>query len=212
MVRGMEAFCTVCGARRTPFAASILNLAGRPEQLGGLTARAFGWVALGVGLFIALTVGLVVQAIASMFVATTWLGWAVSIPIVLLSLALGVLGIVGGRKLTRAGGARLARAQLQTIRGIARHKKGVVEVGEVARALGIGHEEADAMLTQLAKNPDENVSIDIDDAGNILYLFGSADAIRWRIRAEEAGIGQAEREVLEAESEPEPTAPRRRTL
>jgi hypothetical protein len=191
----------VCGARRTPFAANIINLTGRPARVGGAAARVFGWTALLVGLFLALTVGLIVQALAAMVVATTWIGWAVGIPIALLSLIVGMLGILGGRRLGAAGKAKLELAQLDTIRGLARHQGGVVKPADLARALGVGEAEADGMLAQLAKHPDENVSVDVDDEGSILYLFDSAEAIRWRVRAEAAGIGPAEREALEAELE-----------
>ncbi|HMJ12454.1 MAG TPA: hypothetical protein VK524_13610, partial [Polyangiaceae bacterium] len=64
----MDAYCTVCNAPRTPFAASILNVAGKPARIGGIAARFFGWGALIVGLFLALTLGLIIQAVASLFV------------------------------------------------------------------------------------------------------------------------------------------------
>lgn len=201
MLRGVDAYCTVCNARRTPFAASVLNVAGKPARIGGYAARVFGWGAMVIGLFLALTVGLVVQALASMFVSTTWLGWAVGIPIALFSTALALIGILGGRKLQRAGAGTLRKAQLETIHGLARHQRGVVKAADAARALGVQPAEADAILAALAKEPQENVSIDLDDDGNVLYLFGSAEAIRWRIQAEQAGITDADRQALEQELE-----------
>lgn len=211
VLRGSEAFCTVCGAPRAPFAADILNLAGKPAQLGGYAARFFGWGAMGLGLFVALTLGLVVQAVASMFVAGSWLGLAVAVPIALVSLALGLLGIVGGRKLGRAGESRLLEVQRDTIRGLARHNRGIVKPRDAARALGIDEARADALLGALARVPEENVSLDVDDDG-VVYLFGSADAIRWRIRAEragltEVGLGDLERELERAAAQAGSAAP-----
>ncbi len=201
VLRGVEAFCTVCGAQRTPFASSILNLTGKPARIGGLTAQVFGWVVLVAGLFLALTIGLVVQALASLFFPTTWLGLAIGIPIALLSIGVALLGIVGGKKLGRAGELSLRKAQVETIHSLARHRRGVVKVSDAAHALGLDEARADAILVTLAKDPSENVSIDIGDDGSISYLFGSAEAIRWRIRAEQVDITDADREALERELE-----------
>jgi len=200
----VDAYCTVCNAPRTPFAASILNVAGKPARIGGIAARFFGWGALIVGLFLALTLGLIIQAVASLFVATTWIGYAVGIPIALLSVIVALFGIIGGRKLGRAGEGSLRKAQLETIHGLARHQRGVVKPREAARALGVSETQADTLLATLAREPNENVSIDLDEDGNVFYMFGSAQAIRWRIQAEQAGISDVEREALERElDEPE---------
>jgi len=204
----------VCNARRAPFGGDILNLAGTPERIGGHAARWFGWGAMSVGLFVAFTAGLVVQAVASMIAPGTWLGLAVALPIALLSVILGLAGILGGNRLGRAGETRLLDTQRNIVRALARHKKGVVKVADAARALGVDEARADAVLGTLAREPVENVSLDIDDDGNVMYLFGSAPAIRWRIQAERAGITDADREALEEElahaaTEAEPERPRR---
>jgi hypothetical protein len=154
---------------------------------------------MSVGLFVAFAVGLVVQAIASMITPGTWLGLAVGLPIALLSVVLGLTGIIGGNKLGRAGEARLVDKQRDIVRALARHQKGVVKPSDAARALGVDEPRADAVLGALAREPAENISLDIDDDGNVMYLFGSAQAIRWRIQAERAGITDADREALEAE-------------
>jgi hypothetical protein len=199
VLRGVDAYCTVCNAARTPFAANILNVAGKPARIGGIAARLFGWGALVIGLFLALTVGLIVQAVASLFVAGTWLGLAVGIPIAMLSVILALFGILGGRKLGRSGEGSLRKAQLETIHGLARHQRGIVKPADVARALGLDLAQADTLLATLAREPSENVAIDIEDDGSVSYLFGSAEAIRWRIQAERAGISDSDREALEQE-------------
>jgi hypothetical protein len=199
VVRSLDAFCTVCGARRTPFAADILNLAGKPARFGGYAARVLGWGALGVGSFLALTLGLVTQAIGSMLVPGSWLGLAVAIPIALLSVVLWLVGVLGGKKLHRTGEVQLQAAQRDAVHALARHQNGIVRTADAARALGIGEAQADVVLGALAREPAENVSLNLDDEGRLMYLFGSAEAIRWRIRAEQAGITAADREALERE-------------
>lgn len=201
VLRGVDAFCTVCGGRRTPWASKSLNLTGKPAQVGGLAARLFGWGAMVIGLFVALFLGLVVQALSVLIWPASWLGWAVGIPIALASLIAGLVGILGGRQLGKMGEASLKKAQLETLHGLASHRGGVVRPADAARALGVSEEVADAMLTELAKQPSENVGIDVDDDGQVTYLFGSSDAMRWRIQAERAGITDVERAELEAELE-----------
>jgi hypothetical protein len=209
VLRGLEAFCTVCGAHRTPFAAGIVNLAGKPARFGGHAARAFGWGALAVGLFLALALGLITQAIGSMLVPGSWLGLAVAVPIALLSIALGLFGVLGGKKLFRAGEIQLQAVQREAVHALAKHQNGVVKAEDAARALNVDVPSAEVILSALAKEPAENVSVDVDDEGRVIYLFGSAEAIRWRIRAEQAGITDADREALERELA---TAPSRRNL
>jgi hypothetical protein len=201
VLRGVDAFCTVCGGRRTPWASRSLNITGKPAKVGGFAARLFGWGAMIIGLFVALFLGLVVQAISVLVWPASWLGWAVAIPIALMSIVAGLVGIIGGRKLNQMGDASLKQVQLETIHGLASHRGGRVRAADAARALGVSEEMADVMLTELAKQPDENVGIDVDDDGNVTYLFGSSDAMRWRIQAERAGITDVERAELEAELE-----------
>jgi hypothetical protein len=77
----------------------------------------------------------------------------------------------------------------------------VVRVRDAARALNLDEARADAVLVALAKDPGENVSIDVDDRGEVPYLFGSGQAIRWRIRAEESNLTPEDRAALERELE-----------
>lgn len=199
MLRGLEAYCTVCGQRRPALDAlssTPLNFAGTPAKLGGVAAKVFGMGILVSGLFTALLLGLVLQALAPAF----WIGYAVAIPIALLSLVVGGGALFGGWRLGRQSRQQVAEAQLETIRGMARHHKGIVKASEVSAALRISEAEADAILTELAKKPEENVGIDIDEDGQLLYLFGSAAAIRWRIQAEQS-LDEGARRDLEAELE-----------
>jgi hypothetical protein len=56
-------------------------------------------------------------------------------------------------------------------------------------------------LTQLAREPERGVALDLDDDGRILYLFGGEElSPRWRIDAPAADReAEAEQEQAEAE-------------
>jgi hypothetical protein len=56
---------------------------------------------------------------------------------------------------------------------LANTRNGVVQAWEVAQALQVTPQEADAILTRLAKENPDHVSVDIDDHGNVLYRFPS---------------------------------------
>src|SRR5215831_9232001 len=77
VMRGLKAFCTVCGAPRTPLGSMPVNVAGQPSKVGGTIAFAFGWLVLVIGLHIAFLVGSVLQAIF----AGGIVGWIFGVPI-----------------------------------------------------------------------------------------------------------------------------------
>src|SRR3954468_24360457 len=51
--RGVNAFCTACGAPRSPLTSGSVNLAGQPSKVGGQITRVFGWIVLVVGTLLA---------------------------------------------------------------------------------------------------------------------------------------------------------------
>ncbi len=199
VLRGLEATCTACGGRRLPFTAKSLNLAGKGSRIGGAAARFFGWASILGGVSLAAFIGLLVQSL--------WpaglLGYAFAIPILLISLAIGITLLVGGSRLGRHGAQREKSTQLEAIRSMAAHNRGVLTARQVARTLSLPEEQADAMLTELAKRPDERVSLDVDDDGNLFYLFGldseQLSEARWRIANPELDAAV----VAEAEAEAE---------
>lgn len=206
----------MCGAKRIPFTARTVNLAGQPAKVGGIAARIFGWVTLVFGSSVALGLMLILQALWP----AGWLGYAVAIPIALLTLAVSLTAIIGGKALGQYGKRSELSAQHETIRALAQHRKGWVTAAEVARALGVREAEADQMLTDLAKRGDD-VSLDLTDDGRIVYLFGigheALGDARWRIADERAAENEriareveAEVDALEAEEEQEPSVRRTR--
>jgi hypothetical protein len=99
--------------------------------------------------------------------AALWVG--VPITLIALVIALPIMG--GGRRLQRAGEERSRAAQETAIFALAAQCRGVLIVRDVARALSIREEEADALLTALAKRPDGAVVLDVDDDGGLSYRF-----------------------------------------
>lgn len=197
VLRGGAARCTACGAARAPFAAKVLNITGQPAKIGGAAAKVAGGIVWTVGTFVALLLTLVIQALWPAGV----LGFAIGIPIAFLTFVLGAALFFGGRMLGKSGDAALSDARITAIRGLARHKKGVLRAVDVAKSLHVKPEEADAMLTELAKKPEEDVGVDINDQGEVLYLFDSPDAHRFRVRVEAAGLGFGDEIPAEIEEE-----------
>jgi hypothetical protein len=168
VLRGIEARCTACGALRIPFTAKALNLAGKPSRFGGAAARFLGWGAIAMGTTIALSLALIIQSIF----AGGYVGWAVALPVAVMSWLVGLSLVFGGRKLSRSGDEAEREARMQAVRALAAHLGGSVTADVVARKLEMAELEADALLTELAKTPEENVALEIDDDGGIHYLFG----------------------------------------
>jgi hypothetical protein len=181
LLRGIDALCTACGAKRLPFTGKTLNLAGKGSRIGGAAARFFGWATLVFGTSIAAFLALIFQSIWP----EGFVGYAFAIPVMILSVAIGVPLVLGGKRLGRHGEEKERQTRLQAIRSLAAHRRGAITARDVAAALAMPELAADALLTDLARNPDENVSLDLDDNGNIYYLFGlGGEALheaRWRI-------------------------------
>jgi len=158
----------VCGGKRLPFTAKSLNFAGKPSRIGGIAARVVGWSIAVVGSAIAAGFGLLIQTIFP----GGYAGLAVALPMALISLFFGLGLVFGGRKLSQHGEDKERAAKEQTIVALANHRNGSVTAADVARSLSIPEAQADAILTEMAKDPNGNVSLDLDDDGGIHYLFG----------------------------------------
>jgi hypothetical protein len=156
-----------CGAPRPiSTAASAVNVAGQPAKVGGRVAGVLGKVALATGLIVALVLGGLANAIWAA-TAGLWVGGIVAVITLLVALPL----ILGGRSLRRTGEGQIQAAREHAVFSLAAQRRGVLTVREVARALSIREEEADALLTSLAKRPDSGVVLDVDDSGGLSYRF-----------------------------------------
>jgi hypothetical protein len=182
----MSASCTACGGKRKPFATTTLNLAGTPWRIGGAAAVVVGSVALVSGLAFS----------AFLFFLLGWLfpgtlaAYAFAVPTLLVTLAFSITALVSGRALGKHGKQKERSAQLQTIRALANHHGGVLTAATAAGSLEVPEDQADTILTDLAKSQDD-VTLDLDDNGSVHYLFGvGGEALRdakWRVAMPQAG-------------------------
>jgi hypothetical protein len=139
-----------------------------------VAAKIVGWTITAIGVSVALGIGLLLQTLFP----GGYAGLAIGLPLGLLSLFFGLGLVLGGRKLSRQGDHSERAAQLETIRALAAHQQGAMTAADAARALSVPVPQADALLTDLAKQPDEHVSLEIDDDGGIHYLFGEQAVAR----------------------------------
>lgn len=188
---GIRAFCTACGEKRRPFETTTLNLAGTGYKVGGIAATIVGSMAMVSGL-----------AMAAFFFFLfgwlfpgTWAPYALSVPTLIVSLAVGITAVLGGRRLGMVGQQKLDKARLDTIHALANHHGGAITAAMAARALEIEEPEADGILTIMAKDPKGDVTLDLDDEGKVHYLFGvGGHALReakWRMVSEQAKAAEA---------------------
>lgn len=167
LYRGVVPYCTACGAQRAPLTGASVNLAGKPAKVGGTVASAAGVMALIIGLGLAL----MIAGVASALGATTLLILALSGPVAVLSITIGALLLVGGSSLRKTGAVEAQRTREQGIFALAANRGGLLRAADVAVALGMTPEEADAELTALAKQKGDRVTLEIDDNGGLYYRF-----------------------------------------
>jgi hypothetical protein len=67
----------------------------------------------------------------------------------------------------------------QAIFALANTRNGVLRAWDVAQSLQVTPKEADDILTKLAKELPDHVTVDVDNDGNILYRFIAVD---WNVR------------------------------
>lgn len=163
--RGTLAYCTACGAPRPPFSGKAVNLAGQPSKIGGSVAKFFGWMILGGGLLLALSLMLFFQLL---FPAGA-VGYAFGIPTALISLVVGCLVLFGGKRLETSGVEAERAAKFEAIWGMAVARGGVVTALDVGRSLNMPPEGADQILTEMTKKHPDYVSIEVDDNGSLFY-------------------------------------------
>ncbi|WP_197041579.1 hypothetical protein [Chondromyces apiculatus] len=168
-----------------PLSGKAVDLAGKPSKVGGTVAGVLGWVVLILGLSLALLFGLLLAWIFPATIAP----WVVSLPIAFGSVATSLLLLLGGRKLREHGTAAERDARGQALFAVAQNRGGTVTARDAAGALSVSVEQADALLTDLAKTRPEEVGVEVSDQGEILYVFpGFMQRPRARV-ADGAGQG-----------------------
>jgi hypothetical protein len=138
-------------------------MAGKPSRWGGAVTSVVGWLVLLFGLSIALGVGLLLYALATLGIAL-----AVALPVAFIASGMGIPLVLGGRALGRSGSLVERTTREQALISLAL-QHGPVTAGDAARALGVTPEEADSILTGLAKREPERVVLDVDDQGVVRY-------------------------------------------
>lgn len=175
-----------------------VELAGKPSRIGGTITQAVAWSLIVGGLVAAVIVAAILLTLSS----TGALGWVIGGVIALATLAIGVPLLLGGRALQNMGTKARRAALERAVFALASQRGGVLTAGELAHALRVGHEEADAFLTELAKRPDEPVRVDIDDEGQVLYRVTGLTRrrVEGRVRVEdESPLRDELDEVIEGE-------------
>ena len=168
IVRGVRPYCMACGAPRPLSTTSdSVNMAGRPAKLGGRIAGVLGVGALAAGVLVACVLGIIANLIFSLATAL-WVGGAIVFLTALIALPL----MFGGRRLYRSGEDRARAAQEEAVFALATRHRGMLTARDLARALSLREEDADTLLTDLAKRPDGRVTVEVDDSGVISYVFG----------------------------------------
>lgn len=161
-----------------PLAGNSINLAGRPSKVGGTVTRVFGWVVLVVGLLTAFGVLGACGAIVGFASAAPYL---LGVPLALVSVVVGYLLLKGGSQLHASGAQAEKNTRMQALLAVANTRGGAIVAADAARALSMSEADADAYLTRLAKEHPEQVAVDLDEQGTILYRFLSAFPVRPRV-------------------------------
>jgi hypothetical protein len=199
--RGVVPYCTACGNLRGPLTSRSVNMAGKPAKVGGAVARVAGWLVLVVGLSLGLGVGLLAYALASPVA-----GLAVALPFVIISLAIGLGLLKGGGALKESGKTEQRDTREQAVYALAAHRGGVLTAEQVAAVLGVPPAEADALLTTMAKEQSDKVTLDVDDQGGVYYRFANAP---WHADSRfRVGVDPEEQARVAAQPAPETREPR----
>lgn len=175
VVRGLRAYCTACGAPRSLIEDTPVNVAGQPSKIGGGVAAVAGFSVFVIGTLISLALGALLQILIPPA------GFVIGGFLFAVTLFVSAMLLWGGRTLIRSGAQRERGAQEQAVFAIARRRGGSVTAAELARVLSISVPDADAMLTAMAKRPDGQVSLELDDDGTLRYEVRDPNQPRVRI-------------------------------
>lgn len=167
--RGVVPYCTACNARRLPLSSASVNLAGQPSKVGGTLASVLGVLTLLGGWAISALIGALVVWLSSAPTA----GLVVGVALALVFTAIAAALLFGGRKLRQTGAIEQSRTHEQAIFALASHRGGVLRASDVAHALGIPVDVADAQLTQLARQQSDRVLLEVDEDGGLYYRLAT---------------------------------------
>jgi hypothetical protein len=148
-----------------------VNLAGQPSKVGGQITRVFGWIVLVFGTLLAAGTLAMCGAMVGMTAAAPWI---LSVPIAVAAWILSYFLLKGGKQLEQSGVDTQKATRSQAVFALANTRGGMVTANDLAQAIAVSPKEADDILTAMAKEDSDHVSIEVDDNGNIYYRFGAA--------------------------------------
>ncbi len=175
---GVTARCVACGNLRAPWSAGSVTYSGKPSRVGGQVAKVVGWVVLAMGLLAALFLGL----LAAWIFPGTPAPWIAGGLLATLAMLIGGPLVFGGKKLDQSGEKQETDTRMQALFALAANRGGALRAHEAGAALGVTADEADKLLTRLAKERGDDVTLDVTDAGEVVYGFPSvmqASGSRW---------------------------------
>jgi hypothetical protein len=203
--RGVLAYCTACGGMRSPLTGPSVNLAGKPAKMGAAVATTIGWIVMLVGGTFGLTLGAIVGGLLSSWPVAV----AVFLPFAFVSGVIAYGLMRGARRLRRSGSDSERQTVEQALLAMAaagpsaRGGRYGVTAPMAARSLGIPVDQADALLTTLAKSDPDRVAVDVDDQGAVWYrAVASPGRVGPRVRVD----GDPAQDPLDDEDSVEPFA------
>jgi hypothetical protein len=168
--KGVFAFCSACDKPRAPFSAKALAFAGQPSKVGGRLGRVLGVTVL--------IFGLLLSAVLVLSLQLLWpaqnIGYALGLPIALVSSVVSALLLLASRRLGRAGVDAERQARLEALYALAVNRGGTLTAADAARSLQLDPARVEALLSELSKSQPEYVSLELDEDGRAFYLFSRA--------------------------------------
>ena len=170
--KGIAAFCSACDRPRAPFSGKSLTFAGQPAQVAGKLGRAVGVLVLIFGLLFAAVVMLFFQLLAP----AAHIGYAVGLPVALVSVVVGTLLMFVSRRLRRSGSEVERQTRVEALYALAVHRGGLLTATDAAHSLRFDAREAESLLHELARTEPDHVSLEFDDEGHTFYVFSRPGA------------------------------------
>lgn len=205
---------TVCAACGKPRVGAVTLSGDRPSRRGivrtthqdrqtgtrAMLARARGRSQRGLGI-VALAAGIAMAAAAAVLIPGA-LGLVVALVAGALGVGLGGLSVRAGARNMEAARALEGQADDSAILELAKQRGGVLTADETAEALGLGVEEADALLTSMVGDGSE-VDVEVDAEGRVTYEFHALRQAAAQVRVEPIDEADAEADEVEVQAETE---------
>lgn len=183
-----------------PLAGPSVNLAGKGSQVTGKVANVMGKVIGGIGLSLSM-----LGAGLAWILSHDWSIVAVaSLPVLILFGVIAMPFVLGGKSLEQSGTKTESLVREQAIFAMAAQRGGLLSAWDVAMALSMPPNAADAALTDMAKRLPEKIALELRDDGTVTYRFLEVLPLpNWDERVRLASDDQAARDLQEEAAEAE---------